>query len=109
MSVRSGYIGMLLLASCADNHSPVAGTFVAAYPISSEAEHGPRPATLVGGYTESCPFPKEADFANIDDGTAYLQIVVAADGTAKTVSILRDSGYGFGAAAQACAYSLKYR
>ena len=57
----------------------------------------------------SCPFPAESDANKVDHGLATIQIVVRPDGTVLSATILRDSGHGFGRAAQLCLTGRRYR
>jgi protein TonB len=50
----------------------------------------------VGGTEWNAPFPPEADTAQIDEAYVTLQIDVRADGTAATVTVVKDPGTGFG-------------
>jgi protein TonB len=56
----------------------------------------------------SCGFPAEADMEQIDYATVMLSVTVAADGRAKSVTVLKDPGYGFGALARSCAFRMRY-
>lgn len=67
-----------------------------------------RSATLSGGASWNCPFPREADLGGINHAASLIRVVVGADGRASSVSILRDPGHGFGAAARACALRRRY-
>jgi protein TonB len=62
-----------------------------------------RPAALGGGKDWNCPFPPEADAAQIDEARVTLQLHVVADGTADDVTVLKDPGNGFGRVARQCA------
>lgn len=74
---------------------------VAAGPDRSKS---PRPA----GSDWNCSrlFPQDPDAG--DYATVSIVVTVAADGTPKNVTVLRDPGHGFGAAARACAMSQRY-
>jgi protein TonB len=67
-----------------------------------------RRATLTGSASWSCPFPQQADLEGINHATSLLSVTVDAAGRASSVSILRDPGHGFGAAARACALRRRY-
>ena len=56
-----------------------------------------------GGRDPNCPFPPEADTAQIDDTYVTLQIDVRADGRASGVRVLKDPGNGFAREARNCA------
>lgn len=67
-----------------------------------------RVASLSGGTDWSCPFPAEADSAEIDDAVVVLQVDVGADGAATAVQVRSDPGHGFGREARRCALSKRY-
>jgi protein TonB len=75
-------------------------------PKAAPAPVGPdlsRSAVLGGGKEWSCPFPPEADAAQVDEARVSLEVQVGTDGAAGTVNVLKDPGYGFGRAARQCA------
>lgn len=51
----------------------------------------------------SCPWPREADSADINEQVVLLRVAVQADGAVQAAKILSDPGFGFGQAARACA------
>ena len=67
-----------------------------------------RPASLAGGSQWSCPFPPEADTAQVDEAFVTLQVDVRADGTPSAARILGDPGNGFGREARRCAMNKRY-
>jgi hypothetical protein len=67
-----------------------------------------RTASLGGGSEWSCPFPQEADTAQIDEAYVTLQVDVKADGSPATVKVLGDPGNGFGREARRCALGKRY-
>jgi protein TonB len=67
-----------------------------------------RTASLGGGGEWSCPFPSEADTAQVDEAYVTLQVDVKADGTPATVRVLSDPGNGFGREARRCAMNKRY-
>jgi periplasmic protein TonB len=67
-----------------------------------------RTASLGGGSEWSCPFPQEADTAQIDEAYVTLQVDVKADGTPGAVRVLGDPGNGFGREARRCALGKRY-
>jgi protein TonB len=67
-----------------------------------------RTASLGGGSEWSCPFPQEADTAQIDEAYVTLQVDVRADGTPGAVRVLGDPGNGFGREARRCALGKRY-
>ncbi len=56
----------------------------------------------------ACAFPQEADAKDIDRALVMLQVDVSASGAAESVKITTDPGFGFGAAAKACAMTWTY-
>ena len=59
-------------------------------------------AVLAGGASWSCPFPAEADSAQIDHAVVTMRISVDARGTPGAVVVTLDPGHGFGREARAC-------
>jgi protein TonB len=55
-----------------------------------------------------CPFPPEADAEQIDQALPSVMVTVRPDGTAQSVKIVEDPGYGFGRAARICALARRY-
>jgi protein TonB len=62
----------------------------------------------IGNREWRCPFPPEADTAQIDEAYVTLQIEVKADGTAESVRVLSDPGNGFGREARRFAMNQRY-
>jgi protein TonB len=60
-------------------------------------------AHLAGGARWRCPFPSEADAAQVDRAIVRLRVEVDASGKARGASVLRDPGLGFGREAMRCA------
>jgi protein TonB len=60
-------------------------------------------AVLGGGKEWNCPFPPEADAAQVDDARVMLEVQIRADGSAGSVTVLKDAGYSFGREARTCA------
>jgi hypothetical protein len=67
-----------------------------------------RLAALKGARSWNCPFPAEADAAGVDQATVVISVTVRADGTAASVTVLKDPGYGFGRSARQCALKATY-
>jgi protein TonB len=67
-----------------------------------------RTASLGGGGEWSCPFPPEADTAQIDEAYVTLQVDVKPDGSPGVVRVLSDPGNGFGREARRCAMNKHY-
>jgi protein TonB len=57
----------------------------------------------------ACPWPREAEAADIDEQVVVLRAAVRADGRASDVRIVSDPGHGFGAAARTCALSTHFQ
>ena len=55
-----------------------------------------------------CPWPREADAEQIDEQAVILRVLVRADGSAETASLVSDPGHGFGQAALACALRTRF-
>jgi protein TonB len=80
--------------------------------MAAPAPPGPdrsRAASLSGGSQWSCPFPSEADTAQIDEAFVSLQVDVQPDGTPTAVRITQDPGNGFGREARRCAMNKHYQ
>jgi len=98
-------LGLLAAAGCArgiDANAPGSVT---------RSSGRSRPALIAGisaNDWDECPFPAEADRAKVDDAVVLLQVLVAPDGHAEGVTILRDPGYGFGEVARGCAMTKRY-
>jgi protein TonB len=75
------------------------------------AELGPdrsRRAGVISGFTDTCDFPTQADFARIDHAVAVLIVRVRPDGTAEAATVVSDPGHGFGEAARRCALRTRF-
>ena len=66
------------------------------------------PRRSAGAREWSCPFPPEADTAQIDEAFVTLQVDVRPDGTPTAVRVLGDPGNGFGREARRCAMNKRY-
>jgi len=64
--------------------------------------------TPIGGNSWNCPFPPESDVEQIDQAAVGIVVTVRPDGTALSVSVTNDPGYGFGRQARMCALSRRY-
>jgi protein TonB len=51
----------------------------------------------------TCPWPREADDAQIDEQEAVVRVVVGPEGRGESASVVQDPGFGFGAQAARCA------
>jgi periplasmic protein TonB len=78
-------------------------------PVASAAGSNlSRAASPMGGAWNDCGFPPEADIEGIDSAVVQLTVTVGPDGRAKSVTILRDPGNGFGQATRACAFRKQF-
>jgi protein TonB len=67
-----------------------------------------RRASLGGSSDWNCPFPPEADSAQMDEAYVTLQVDVRADGSPATVRVTSDPGNGFGREARRCALGKRF-
>jgi protein TonB len=77
-----------------DPKAPPADDYSA--PVSLSAEHW------------QCPWPREADAADINEQSVVLRVDVDAGGAVRSVKVLADPGFGFGAAAAVCAERTRF-
>jgi outer membrane biosynthesis protein TonB len=80
-------------------------------PAAAKETSGPdrsKGARLAEGGSWNCPFPSEADTAQIDHAVVTLRIAVAPDGSPLTVTVTADPGNGFGREASACAMRKRF-
>jgi len=68
-----------------------------------------RTASLGGGAEWNCPFPPEADTAQIDEAYVTVQVDVRVDGAAGEVRVVSDPGNGFAREARRCAMAKRYQ
>lgn len=69
-----------------------------------------RPAAVSSsGDWNDCGFPPEADQEGVNFGKVTIAVTVRPDGRARSVAIIRDPGYGFGAVAKRCAMRKTYQ
>jgi len=67
-----------------------------------------RAARELSGNWRWCPFPAEADMAQIDEARVTMEVTLRADGTPERARVIADPGNGFGRQAQSCAMRAKY-
>jgi periplasmic protein TonB len=81
------------------------GTGTVPAPVAKAPEQDlSRPASAVStGSWSDCPYPNEAQMDGIEYGLVQMVVTVGSDGHAKSVTILKDPGSGFGAQARQCA------
>jgi protein TonB len=80
-------------------------------PVRPAPQVGPdrsRPLSLSGGGEWNCPFPPEADTAQIDEAYVTMQMDVRADGSPAAVRLMSDPGNGFGREARRCAMGKRF-
>ncbi len=68
-----------------------------------------RPPTIAGSSAWNCPFPPEADAAQVDQAIATIVVTVRPDGSPQSVQVVSDPGNGFGRAARTCALGRRYK
>lgn len=66
---------------------------------------GPAP----GAAWNDCGFPPEAEAEDINFQKVLISVTVRTDGSARSVTVLQDPGYGFGAWARKCALRKTYQ
>lgn len=67
-----------------------------------------RPAKLFGVFTDTCPFPPEADTDRIDKAVVMVAVTVRPDGKAQAAHAVTDPGHGFAREAVRCAMEQKF-
>jgi len=88
-------------------YSAANGTSTTAVHVDPAHDHS-KPVSLASGGDWSCPWPREADQQQIDEQTAVVRVVVASNGSVVSAQIVQDPGFGFGAAAVACARTTRF-
>jgi protein TonB len=68
-----------------------------------------RPAMPVSTSLSDCPFPPQADMAQIDNAVVEVTVSVDPHGRATQASVRADPGYGFGGQARRCALAMRYQ
>jgi len=67
-----------------------------------------RAAAPMAGSWNDCEFPAEADIEGIDNAVVQLTVTVGPNGRAKSVTVLKDPGFGFGQSARTCAFRKQF-
>jgi periplasmic protein TonB len=67
-----------------------------------------RAAAPMAGSWNDCEFPAEADIEGIDSAVVQLTVTVGPNGRAKSVTVLKDPGFGFGQSARTCAFRKQF-
>jgi outer membrane biosynthesis protein TonB len=86
-------------------------TFVAAdTPTSKKGSSAPAYSQPIAVADDDwiCPWPQEADASEVNRQSAVVRVVVGVNGRAKSSSIVKDPGLGFGSAAADCAMRAHY-
>jgi protein TonB len=79
------------------------GTGEKAAPPPAPSVNLSRPAGPAPGSWDDCGWPPEADQEGINYARVLISVTVRPDGQARSVTVLKDPGYGFGAFARRCA------
>ena len=72
--------------------------------IAAEPDRSRR-ASVAGSAEWNCPFPPEADTAQIDSAVVTIRVAVDSSGAVHGVELVADPGNGFGREARRCAMS----
>lgn len=75
---------------------------------STPAVNRSRPAMPLNRNLSDCPFPPQADMAQVDRAVVDVTVTVDANGRPTQASVVADPGYGFGSQAKRCALSMRY-
>jgi protein TonB len=86
-------------------HGKTAGTAPGGSPGSPDLARHP---ALGEAANWQCPFPPEANADHIDHAVVTIRVEVAASGTARSVTVVKDPGHGFAREARRCALSKKW-
>jgi protein TonB len=85
-----------------------AGTPKATVVAAPKVDLSKAPTPIDPNYWKNCPFPSEADPEGINQAKVTLAVIVSPDGRGRTVTVVKDPGFGFGKAARACALRAAY-
>jgi hypothetical protein len=72
-------------------------------PTPHQEDPADTPARLGGYVNWNCPWPSQAEAAQVDHATVRMQALVTPEGRAKGFTVLSDPGYGFADQAKMCA------
>ncbi len=67
-----------------------------------------RPAMPRARSLDNCPFPPQAELAQIERAVVEVAVTVDASGVARAVRVQSDPGYGFAGQAKRCALAMSY-
>jgi protein TonB len=84
------------------------GTAPAPQPQAPEEDLSRPAKPAPAGAWQSCGFPAEAQMDGVEFGLVQMAVTVDTNGRAKSVSILKDPGSGFGSHARTCATRLTF-
>jgi protein TonB len=74
----------------------------------SPAVNRSRPAMPLSRNLSDCPFPPQADMAQVDRAVVDVTVTVDPSGRPTGASVAGDPGYGFGSQAKRCALAMRY-
>ncbi|HEY3256128.1 MAG TPA: energy transducer TonB, partial [Polyangiaceae bacterium] len=77
-------------------------------PVAPAGPDLSRAAAPMAGSWNDCEFPAEADIEGIDSAVVQLTVTVGPNGRAKSVTVLKDPGFGFGRSARTCAFRKQF-
>ncbi len=83
------------------------GTDGAGDPGAKRVNHS-RPAMPLSRNLSDCPFPPQADMAQVDRAVVDVMVSVDPQGRPTGAQVMADPGYGFGTQARRCALSMRY-
>lgn len=75
---------------------------------AAPASNRSRPAMPLSRNLSDCPFPPQADMAQVDRAVVDVSVSVDASGKPTGAAVVSDPGYGFGAQAKRCAMAMRY-
>jgi periplasmic protein TonB len=84
------------------------GTPKATAVVAPKVDLSKAPSVVDKSAWERCPYPPEAEAEGINFMKVSIAVTVASDGRARSVTVLKDPGFGFGKAARTCAMRMPY-
>jgi protein TonB len=109
ITAKSGTSKQAVRSAAATPTGVPGGTGTAPAPVVP-AEDKSRPAAPDPSVSwKDCGFTPEADIEGINEARVGLAVTVGPDGRAKSVSVVKDPGYGFGALARNCAFRKSFQ
>jgi protein TonB len=76
--------------------------------VGTPAVNRSRPAMPQTRNLSDCPFPPQADMAQVDRAVVDVTVTVDPTGRPTSASVVSDPGYGFGPQARRCALGMRY-